>query len=231
MVYYRHPFSLPGTLDRRMSEIETYQLSPESSDYPPALRCWLDENALPTLTLQGDCTLLQRRIVAIFSSSQCPEALIMRARLLAHQMVQHGITVISGFHSPVERECLTVLLHGTQPLILCPARSIVDWRLPAEYRPPWQAGRLLIISPFSRTQRRISIDTAMTRNLIAAALADTVLIVHAALGSKTGAFCREVLRWGKPVHTFASDHNANLIKQGAQVVRSDTEEALLAAAK
>ncbi len=214
-----------------MQAIETYQLSPESPDYPPALRRWLDEDALPTLTMQGDRALLQRRIVAIFSSNQCPGALIVRAQDLAHQLVQHGITVISGFHSPVERECLTVLLRGTQPLILCPARSIVNWRMPAEYRPPWEAERLLILSPFSSTQRRITIDTAMTRNLIAAALADTVLIVYAALGSKTGAFCREVLRWGKPVHTFASDHNANLIKQGAQVVRSGTEEALITAAR
>jgi predicted Rossmann fold nucleotide-binding protein DprA/Smf involved in DNA uptake len=47
-------------------------------------------------------------------------------------------------------------------------------------------------------------ETALTRNLVVAALAETVLVVHAALGSKTAAFCGELVRWGKPLRTFGN---------------------------
>jgi hypothetical protein len=44
-------------------------------------------------------------------------------------------------------------------------------------------------------------------------------VVHAAPGSKTEAFCRELVRWGKPLRTFDSPHNANLVEMGAGVLR------------
>jgi hypothetical protein len=46
-----------------------------------------------------------------------------------------------------------------------------------------------------------------------------VLVVHAAPGGKTEAFCRELVRWGKPLHTFDSPYNANLVEMGAGVLR------------
>jgi len=45
-----------------------------------------------------------------------------------------GVTVISGFHTPVEKECLRILLRGSQPVIICPARSIEGMRIP----PTWK---------------------------------------------------------------------------------------------
>jgi predicted Rossmann fold nucleotide-binding protein DprA/Smf involved in DNA uptake len=92
--------------------------------------------------------------------------------------------------------------------------------MPPEYRQPLQEGRLLLLSPFSATQRRMTEETALTRNLVVAALAETVLVVHAAPGSKTEAFCRELVRWGKPLHTFDSPQNANLIGMGAGILRN-----------
>jgi predicted Rossmann fold nucleotide-binding protein DprA/Smf involved in DNA uptake len=198
---------------------DQHSLTPEHPAYPPALRHWLGADAPPTLTARGNLAILEQPALALFSSSQCPAALILRAHDLAEQLRQQGRTVISGFHSPVERECLTTLLRGTQPLILCPARSIEHWRIPSEYRQPLQDGRLLLLSPFSATQRRMTEETALTRNLVVAALAETVLVVHAAPGSKTEAFCRELVRWGKPLRTFDSPHNANLVEMGAGVLR------------
>ena len=31
-----------------------------------------------------------------------------------------GRCIVSGFHSPVEKECLQILLRGSQPIIICP---------------------------------------------------------------------------------------------------------------
>ena len=55
--------------------------------------------------------------------------------------------------------------------------------------------------------RRMTADTALTRNRFVAALADSVLIAHAQPGSKTESLAQEVIGWGKPVHTL--DHPAN----------------------
>jgi predicted Rossmann fold nucleotide-binding protein DprA/Smf involved in DNA uptake len=199
---------------------EPQTIQQHDAEYPPALQRWLGEHAPPTLTTRGNLAILQQPALALFSSSQCPAALILRAHDLAEQLWQQGRTVISGFHSPVERECLTTLLRGTQPLILCPARSLENWRIPPEYRQPLEDGRMLLLSPFSPTQRRVTGETALTRNLVAAALAETVLVIHAAPGSKTEAFCRELLRWGKPLRTFASEHNANLVEMGVADVQA-----------
>ena len=50
------------------------------------------------------------------------------------------ITVISGFHSPMERECLNILLRGKQSVIICPARSIEGMRIKSEYKKPLEEG-------------------------------------------------------------------------------------------
>jgi HEPN domain-containing protein len=46
---------------------------------------------------------------------------------------KRGVTVVGGFHAPMERECLTILLRGAQPVILCPARNI-GMRIRPEYK-------------------------------------------------------------------------------------------------
>ena len=45
-----------------------------------------------------------------------------------------GVAVIGGFHSPIEKDCLDLLLRGTQPVIICPARNIENMRIGKEYR-------------------------------------------------------------------------------------------------
>jgi len=131
------------------------------------------------------------------------------------------MTVISGFHSPMERECLTILLRGTQPVIICPARSINNMRINKKYKKPLKDGQLLFLSPFDENQRRISVKTSRYRNLFVAAMSDAIFVAHAGLASKTEAFCKEILSWQKPVYTFESDYNKNLIKMGARPVNMD----------
>jgi len=42
-----------------------------------------------------------------------------------------GRCIIGGFYSPVEKECFRILLHGSQPIIICPARALPK-RVPPE---------------------------------------------------------------------------------------------------
>ena len=106
----------------------------------------------------------------------------MRARDAARQLRDERITVISGFHSPIEKDCLGILLRGKQPVIICLARAMDKIRLPSDWRAALDAGRLLILSPFEKRPRRPTIESARQRNELVAALADEVLILHATPG-------------------------------------------------
>jgi predicted Rossmann fold nucleotide-binding protein DprA/Smf involved in DNA uptake len=108
------------------------------------------------------------------------------------------MTLISGFHSPVEKECLKILLEGTQPIIVCPARSLRKMRIPAVWRPALEGGRLLIISRFEQSPRRADTGTARRRNELVAALSDEVLIVHAEPGGAVERISVLVDRWRIP---------------------------------
>ncbi len=129
-----------------------------------------------------------------------------------------GITVISGFHSPMEQECLRLLLRGAQPVVVCLARSLQRLRIPAEWQHPIVDGRLLLLSPFDEKQRRATADLAHRRNRFVAAIADEVLIAYAEQGGRTEALAREVSQWNKPTYTLKDERNGLLMQYGARPV-------------
>jgi predicted Rossmann fold nucleotide-binding protein DprA/Smf involved in DNA uptake len=108
-------------------------------------------------------------------------------------------TVIGGFHSLVEREVLTVLLRGPAPVIAFPARSLAGMRLKREFREPLAADRLLLLSAFPDSMRRVTAETALARNRFVASVADVVCIAHAEPGSHTQRLAEEARGWGKQV--------------------------------
>ena len=118
----------------------------------------------------------------------------------------------------MEKECLRLLLRGSQPVVVCPARGIENMRIPREWRPALDGGRLLILSPFSGAHRRPTAKLAARRNRLVAAIAVRVFIAHAAPNGKTEAFARELAAAGKPLLTLASPANANLLTLGAHAV-------------
>jgi predicted Rossmann fold nucleotide-binding protein DprA/Smf involved in DNA uptake len=192
------------------------------SSYPASLSLHLSDRAPLALTARGTLNILQRRpLVALFCSVQCSEAIIVQTHDLAQALCAAGVTVISGFHSPMEKECLSILLQGTQPVIVCPARSIERMRLSADRKAALTQDRLLLLSPFAEKLRRVTTDRARTRNEFVAALADTLLVAHAAPGSKTERFCHSILAWHKPLLTLESNENANLLVLGARPIRPE----------
>lgn len=184
--------------------------------YPAPMREHMGDHAPDAIWMMGNLDLFRQKAIALFCSVKCPGNLILQTYDLVKQWREAGITVIGGFHSPMEQECLNILLKGKQPVIICPARSIEGMRLRGEYKQPLADGRLLMLSPFEEKIGRTTGDTASTRNELVAALADTVFVVYAAPSSKTEALCRKVHAWGKPLYTFGDKANANLLKLGAQ---------------
>jgi predicted Rossmann fold nucleotide-binding protein DprA/Smf involved in DNA uptake len=189
---------------------------------PASLKIHLSGETPLSITAIGNPDVLQSKPLAIFSSSKCPGSIILKAYDLMRQFRSNGITLISGFHSPMEQECLNILLKGKHSVIICPARSIEGMRIKTEYKKPLDDGRLLFISPFTEKEKRISAGKALERNRFVAAIADKIFIPYAGPNSKTETFCRELIEKGKPVLTFDGEHNENLIGFGAKVINMTT---------
>ena len=174
-------------------------LKPSGSAWPQSLTERLGGSAPLTLQTVGPVTLLSARRTALFCSAQTPGDAILRAHDAARLMRDEGVTVISGFHSPIEMECLRILLRGKQPIIICPARAIETMRIPTECRSAFNAGRVLFLSPFTKQPKRVTKDSALRRNEIVAALADQAYIAHVSLGGQTVRIAEMLGRWGVPI--------------------------------
>ena len=72
--------------------------------------------------------------------------------------------VVGGFQSALERDVLKLLLpEGGPTIVMVLARGM--WRsVPMEYREAINAGRMLVVSPFSQGVVRVSKETAERRN-------------------------------------------------------------------
>ncbi len=194
------------------------QLRNTESTYPAGLLRYLRGRAPERIFALGNLDILQTRPLAFFCSEKCPGNLILKTYDLARELRDAKVAVISGFHSPMERECFSVLLRGEQPVIWCLARRLAVRRTPREYAAPLADGRLLLLSPFSEKITRATEKTALFRNVFVAALAERIFVAHAVHGSKTEALCRKVLDWRKPLLTFDVPENAALIESGANVL-------------
>jgi predicted Rossmann fold nucleotide-binding protein DprA/Smf involved in DNA uptake len=196
-------------------------------EYPASLQRYLAEAAPQSATAIGNLELLKQLKLAIFCSTTYPAAIVSQTEEVIQKLVDAGVTVIGGFHSPVERQCLSILLRGAQPIILSPARSLDKLRIRPEYKEPLGNGRLLLLSFFKSHRHRSDVEMALKRNHFVAALADRILTVHAAPSSKTEQLCRELISWQKPVYTIDNEANQNLVGLGAQTVAVGTVAELM----
>lgn len=162
--------------------------------YPPHLRERLGKEAPAKLSILGHAGLLALPKTALFCSARCPGSAILRAYDQAAHWRDTSRCVISGFHSPVEKECLRILLRGTSPVIVCPARSLPK-RLPPEWQAPLVGNRMLILSIFPPEESRITSALAARRNEAVAALADEVWFAHMVEGGQTEQLNRRVQQW------------------------------------
>lgn len=147
------------------------------------------------LWAKGRLDLLSVPKTALFCSKTCPGDAILKAMDQAQKWRNQGRCIVSGFHSPIEKECLDILLRGVQPIIICPARSLEGMRIPKAWQKGVAAGRILLLSPFDFSQRRFTGALSERRNRLVAALADEIYFVHVTPGGKIAQLTEEVTRW------------------------------------
>lgn len=94
-----------------------------------------------------------------------------------------GNCVISGFLSQIEKDVLQYLLKGTQPIIVALARGLKT-KLEPEFKKPLEQGRMLIITSFDKSVKRVTEQTAEIRNKLMLNLADDIAIGYTSKGGK-----------------------------------------------
>ena len=173
-------------------------MTPSHLRWPADLEKRLGREAPSRLWAIGSPEILGEKKVGLLCSVRCPGDAILRAYDAARKLRDESVTVVSGFHSPVEKECLRILLRGKQPIIVCLARALEKIRLPANWRSAVEAGRLLLISRFEKRPRRPTKESSQRRNEIVAALSDEVLIIHAESGGSVARISQMVDLWKVP---------------------------------
>ena len=184
--------------------------------YPDVLRARLGDDAPACLYVMGNQGVLNNRLTGLLCSIQCPGSAIIRTYDAIRLLRDGGVSAIGGFHSPMERECLDILLRGDQPVVICPARRLTGVRLGRNVRQPVIDGQVLVLSPFGETVRRTTATQALRRNELLAALADAILVPHAAPGGKTWITISSALARQRAVFTFDIEDNRGLLAAGAR---------------
>jgi predicted Rossmann fold nucleotide-binding protein DprA/Smf involved in DNA uptake len=200
--------------------MEIFYLNQDNSDYPFSLLQCSNLNIPASIAILGNLEILKNRMLALFCSVKCPGRLILRAYDLIQELRQMDVTIISGFHSPMEREALNILLRGSNPIVICLARSIEKMRIRSEYKKLLNDGRLLVVSPFIDKPRRPTAETSFYRNQFVVALANQILVTYAESSSKTERTCVFALECKKSLYTLDDASNSNLVKLGARPVSS-----------
>ena len=131
----------------------------------------------------GNNDLLKLPKTAFLCSRQVPASVVLKCYDWAIEQREKGNCVISGFHSQIEKDVLHYLLKGKQPIIVALARGLKE-KLEPEFVKPLEQGRLLIITPFDKSVKRLSSQNAQTRNHLMTTLADQITIGYASPGGQ-----------------------------------------------
>ena len=193
-------------------------IEPDSPDWPEILRRRMESHGFNQIRAIVNLSILEQPLLAFFCSNKCPGDVILRTYDLIRAWRDSGINVVSGFHSPLEKDCLELLLRGAQPIVICPARGIDNMRIPTTWRGALADGRLLIVSPFGTKQRRMTSELAEKRNRFVAALAQDIIIAHASPESRTERFCFELMADGLKLRILNLAANDRLIELGVTAV-------------
>lgn len=181
-----------------------------------------DADVLPAqVSAIGNLDILQQKTLALFCSVKCPGSVILQTHDCMKALREAGITVIGGFHSPMENQCLNILLRGTQPVIVCPARSLEAMRIKPQFKKPLEEGRLLFLSPFPPKTNRISAERANLRNRFVAAMADRIFVAYAAPGGNIEKLCTGIPERQRPLLILDNENNRHLYGEGVRTVNPD----------
>ena len=195
------------------------QIVTGTASCPPAFQERAFQKHYPYIWAIGNIDVLNGNLLGFFCSVKCPGNIILKTYDLSRSLRDAGISIISGFHSPIEKDVFDLLLKGSQLLVICPARSIENMRIPNAWKEAIDNGRLLVLSHFKKKHKRVTASLSDQRNRLVALLARYVFLPYAAPGSRSENLCKDIIRSGKQILTFEDEANQPLIAMGAKPIR------------
>ena len=164
---------------------------------------------------QGNPNLIDKYKTVFLCSRKCPAHIVLKSYDWAIERRDKKQCVISGFHSKIENDVIHFLLKGNQPVILTLARGLQRFYNPGIQKALAQ-NRLLIITPFEKSIKRITSATAKIRNQLMCDLTDEIFVAYTSPESKLIPLIKAMLLQGKPLHTFDVPPNDHLIRLGVE---------------
>lgn len=190
-------------------------LTSDNEFYPSKLKNNPTED-LPELTAIGDLSILKNETLGLLSSRKCPGSIILQFFDLIGKWRNEEITLISGFHSPLEQEALKSLRQSRTKFVFCPARSLEKMRIKKDLQDLVEQKRLLILSPFPKNETRQTAKLANQRNEFIAKIATRLLITHASENSQTQKLAESMPEFW----TLDNPANKNLLNLGGNILEN-----------
>jgi predicted Rossmann fold nucleotide-binding protein DprA/Smf involved in DNA uptake len=181
-----------------MKTFEISTLTPAKPFWPRNVAERLEGTFPSRLWTIGNLEILGAPKIGLFCSVECPGDPLWAAGNAVRAVRDHGAVAVSGFHSPVEKACLRILLDDNVLAIIALARSLQNIRVPKTWQRPLQDGRLLLVSAFEQLPRNPTRKSSRQRNELVAALSDEILIIYAEPGGNIDRLGRTIERWRVP---------------------------------
>lgn len=148
------------------------------------------------MNLSGNKALLDRYLVAFFASRSAPPEALESACRWAREIAKTDKIVISGFHSPIERAVLDVLLEEGCCVVVTLGRSLYK-KIPQYLQAAYLSDRVLFIS--FRDHNRPSLSNSQLRNWATADLAAEVVFTPFDSASQLSTLHFTLAAEGKPI--------------------------------
>lgn len=175
----------------------------------------LGTRAPKELVSLGSRDLLDRTYLGFLCSARCSGGAILAAYEVSKKLDPADGAVIGGFHSPMERQFLDILLVRKVPAVVCVPRPLRGMRVPALWKSAMAEDRLVVVSPVVSGTRRFSRCTAELRNAVVSAIADTIFVPFASPRGSIEKLLSMCASWGKTVLTVACNDQPMLRAVGA----------------
>ncbi len=123
----------------------------------------------------GNIALLDNHLIGFLAGRKIASLSVIPTLDWALESAKNeDVSIVSGFHSQMEREVLDFLLKGKCGIICVLARSIYK-KVPPTFKEAYQANRVLFISPFQTNAIRADRQVCQHRNEYIASISDQLV--------------------------------------------------------
>ena len=125
----------------------------------------------------GNKEILRHYKIGFLCSRKVPANIILKTYDWAIEQRDNDVCVVSSFHSKIEKDVFDILVKGTQPIILVLARGMMK-RLDKKLIKLIDKNRLLVMTPFNKDVKKITVDTAKERNTVVAEICEKFFVPY-----------------------------------------------------